>query len=123
MVIQQSIDSLKEKPHDEKKAVASGIAVGVVVILLIGWGFLFIRKIQKGTIPTLETSAVPQDQYDAAFIEQTQQQISNLYQNSADQLRAIRDESAQTDAQFEAQTSRSNDPSFEDDFGAQQSGF
>ena len=99
MVVQKTLDSLKDKPHDEKKAVASGIAIGVVIILLIGWGFLFLRKIQKGTVPTLQGSAVPQDQIDSSFIKQTQQQINQYYQNSQDQLKNIRDTSAQTQVQ------------------------
>ena len=99
MVLQNAVDNLKDKPHDEKKAVASGVAIGVVIILLIGWGFLFLRKIQRGTIPSLEGSAVPQDQVDASFIQQTQQQINQYYQSSQDQLRQIRDNSAQSQVQ------------------------
>jgi len=87
--------------------VATGIAVGVVVILLIGWGFLFLRKIQKGTVPTLEGSAVPQDQIDAAFVQQTQQQINQFYQDSADQLRDIRDSSVRGGAGAEFQNTQS----------------
>ena len=98
MVLQGAVDNLKDKSHDEKKAVATGIAVGVVVVLLIGWGFLFLRKIQKGTMPTLEGSAVPQDQIDAAFIQQTQQEINQFYQSSQDQLRDIRESAAQNEA-------------------------
>lgn len=98
MVIQNAINSVKEKPHEEKKAVATSIAVGVVVVLLVGWGFLFLRKIQKGSMPTLEGAAVPQDQVDAAFIQQTQQQLNQFYQSQQDQLRDIRDSSAQSEA-------------------------
>jgi hypothetical protein len=46
----------------------------------------------------LEGSAVPQDQIDAAFIQQTQQQINQFYQSSQDQLRDIRDNAAQSEA-------------------------
>jgi hypothetical protein len=98
MVIQNAINNVKEKPHEEKKAVATSIAVGVVIVLLVGWGFLFLRKIQRGSTPTLEGSAVPQDQIDSAFIQQTQQQINQFYQSSQDQLREIRETSAQNEA-------------------------
>lgn len=43
--MQQTIDKLKEKPKEQKTAVAGGIAVTVVVILLIGWGFFYLKKI------------------------------------------------------------------------------
>lgn len=98
MVVGKALDNLKDKPHEEKKVVATGVAVGVVLVLLVGWGFLFMRKIQRGTMPTLEGSAVPQDQIDAAFIRDTQQQINQFYQSQQDQLRDIRDNAAANSA-------------------------
>ena len=112
MVVQSAIDNLKDKPHDEKKAVASGIAIGVVVILLVGWGFLFLRKIQKGSsTPTLEGTVVPSDQFNAQFLQQTQQQLNQMYQTSSQELRDIRDNSAQNqgaDAQSTGVSTESN---------------
>ena len=79
MVLQKAVDNLKDRPHDEKKAVAGGIAITLVVVLLIGWGFLFLRKIQKGTaIPTLQSGAIPTDQFDTTLLKQAQQ----LYEQS-----------------------------------------
>ena len=123
MVLQGAVDNLKDKPHDEKKAVATGIAVGVVVVLLIGWGFLFLRKIQKGTMPTLEGSAVPQDQIDAAFIQQTQQEINQFYQSSQDQLRDIRESAAQNEADTGYQSESVPAGGGGDEFGAPNNGF
>ena len=121
MVVQKTLDNLKDKPHDEKKVVASGIAIGVVIILLVGWGFLFLRKIQKGTMPTLQGSAVPQDQIDSSFIKQTQQQINQYYQNSQDQLKSIRDSSAQGQTGATGESAQSVDVSGSgDEFGAGQ---
>lgn len=48
MVIQKAIDGMKDKPKDDKKAVAGGIAVAVVIVLLIGWSILFLKKLQRG---------------------------------------------------------------------------
>lgn len=124
MVLQSAVDNLKDKPHDEKKAVASGIAIGVVVILLVGWGFLFLRKIQHGSIPTLEGSAVPQDQIDSAFIQQTQREINQFYQSSQDQLRDIRDSSAENEAGTNVQSTGSVEAGGDtDQFGAPNNGF
>lgn len=120
MVVQSTINNLKEKPHEEKKAVATSIAVGVVVILIIGWGFLFMRKIQKGaTTPTLEGNAVPQDQVDRAYLQQTQQQINQFYQSSQDQLRDIRDSSAQNQVQTNYTSESVNASGEADAFGTQ----
>lgn len=124
MVVRNAIDNLKDKPHDEKKAVASGIAIGIVIILLIGWGFLFLRKIQRGTIPQLEGGAVPQDQVNTGFLQQTQQQINSMYQDSASQLQQIRDASIQSQTQSTTQNSESIPAdSSGDQFGAQNSAF
>lgn len=95
MVVQKTIDNIKGKPHEEQRAVAGGIAIAVVVILLIGWAFIFLRNIQSGgPIPTLQGAAVPEDQLNTQFIQQTQQQINQYYQSSQEQLRQIRDDSA-----------------------------
>jgi hypothetical protein len=93
MVIQRTIDNLKDKPHEEKKVVAGGIAIAVVVVLLVGWAFFFLRSIQKGeVVPTLQGGSVPEDQLNAQFIQNTQRQLNDYYQQSADQFRALREQ-------------------------------
>ncbi len=92
MVVQRTLDNLKEKPHDEKKVVAGGIAIAVVIVLLLGWGFLFLRNIQRGSaIPSLQGAAVPEDQLNARFITQTQDQLNQYYDSAQQQLRDLRE--------------------------------
>jgi hypothetical protein len=97
MVVQKSLDSLKGRPHDEKKAVAGGIAIAVVVVLLIAWGFLFLRNIKKGAPASLENGAVPTDQFNMDLIKSAAQQVSNGYSDTQD-LRDVRDTAAENNA-------------------------
>jgi hypothetical protein len=123
MVVQRTLDNLKEKPHEEKKVVAGGIAIAVVLLLLVGWGFLFLRNIQRGTaLPSLQGSAVPEDQLNAQFVGQAQEQMLNYYQMSQQQLRDVRDSAAGGGTSVDAGVGVT--PGGEsDDFGAQNNDF
>ena len=46
------LDTLREKPKDQKTAIAGGVAITIVAVLLFAWGIWFIRKItnEKPTI-------------------------------------------------------------------------
>lgn len=95
MVVQKTIDNLKERPKDEKTAVAGGIAITVVLILFIGWGFLFIKKIQKGgELRDLGSGA--QEEFNFSSVKEAQKQLQDNFQYTADELRKIR-ESAVSD--------------------------
>lgn len=122
MVVQDKIDSLKEKPHEEKRAVAGGIAVAVVIVLLVGWAFLFLRNIQKGAeIPTLQGGALPDDQLNTQFIQATQKQIDQYYESADDRYRDLRntdDGAGSVDAGAGVPASGGGN-----DFGATQSDF
>ncbi len=56
MVVQKAINNLKEGPKEDKVAVAGGIAVSVVAVLLIAWAIFFFRSIQGGTSNTTDES-------------------------------------------------------------------
>lgn len=45
MVLQRHIDNLKERPHHERRAVALTIAIAVVVVLFVGWAFIFFTEL------------------------------------------------------------------------------
>ena len=45
MAAQNAIDKLKDGPKDDKVAVASGIAVSIVIVLLAAWGIFFFKRI------------------------------------------------------------------------------
>lgn len=39
------LDTLRDRPKEDKTAIAGGVALFVVAVLIIGWGILFLRKI------------------------------------------------------------------------------
>ena len=57
MVFRQTIEDLRERPHEERTAVAASVAIGVVVILLIGWLIYFFHNL---AVMSAANPAVPQ---------------------------------------------------------------
>lgn len=97
MVIQKAVDNLKEKPKEERKAVAGGIAFGVVVILFLAWAFLFFKKIQHGgQLRQLGGSA--QDEFNFSSVRDAQKNLMQGFTDT-DELRAIRDQSSDRSGQ------------------------
>ncbi|TSC86478.1 MAG: hypothetical protein G01um10148_464 [Parcubacteria group bacterium Gr01-1014_8] len=112
MVVQKAIANLKDKSKDEKKAVASGIAIGVVAILLIGWGFLFVKKIQQGG--KMNLGGGRQAEFDFSSVRDAQEQLKQGINATQDELRAIRESAVSNQAPTEQQV----DPyTPEDQFG------
>ncbi len=101
MVVQKTLNNLKDRSHEDKKAVATGIAISVVVLLIIAWGFLFIRKMQRSDLSSLQNAAVPSDQFNMNLIRDTERELSNQYDTSGDDLREMRDTAAQNSANIE----------------------
>lgn len=120
MVVQQKLNDLKGRPHDEKKAVAGGIAVFVVVILVIAWGFLFLRRMQNTSLPSLENGSIPADQFNLNLIRGSERDQA-VYDPEAD-IRALRDDAVQDDTVIQAGYEQSSSYG-EDQFGAGSGGF
>ena len=89
MVIQKTVDNLKERPKDERKAVAAGLAITIMGILFFGWAFLFFKKLQKsGAEGSFRSGA--QEAFNFDSIKEAQEEImKNL--NANDELRQVRD--------------------------------
>ena len=99
MVIQKAVDNLKNRPEDERKAVAGGIAVLIVAILLVGWIVHFLKKIQSGNAQAEQLGNGLKGQFDVSPITEAQKQLVNSYKNTTDELKAIRDQAAQQQVQ------------------------
>ncbi|MBI2610786.1 hypothetical protein HYW60_02530 [Candidatus Kaiserbacteria bacterium] len=92
MVIQKAVDNLKDKPKDEKKAIAGGIAIAVVLILLIGWTLLFFKKIQRGE-QLQQLGGGAQDEFNFSNVRDAQEKLMESF-NDVDALLEARKESS-----------------------------
>ncbi len=48
MVMRRTVERLRERPHDERRAVAGSIALSVVGVLFVGWVAFFLHGIGSG---------------------------------------------------------------------------
>lgn len=88
MAVQQKFNDLKDASHDDKKTVATGIAVFVVIILILAWGFLFLKKVQRADIRSLENGAVPTDQFDMNLLRPNER--DQAYYDPTEDIRNLR---------------------------------
>ncbi len=119
MVVQKAINNLKEGPKDDKVAVASGIAISVVVVLLAAWAIFFFRGIQKNA-NQLNLSGGAQDEFNFSSVKEAQEKLKQEYSNTADEFLQLRNEAASQEMQFQQQTGvQQTQGSGSDQFGTQ----
>lgn len=111
MVVQQKFNDLKGAPHDDKKAVATSIAVFVVIILMLAWGFLFLKKVQRTDLNTLENGAVPIDQFNMNLIRPNERDQAQY--DSTEDIRNLRNTTSGNDSEA---SGSSVAPGAQDDF-------
>lgn len=86
---------MKERPKEERTAVASGIAVLVMAVLFLGWALIFFKKIASGA--PVETEWGPRtDLVQFESFEGATEEFTESYFDATEELRRIRDESARS---------------------------
>lgn len=81
MVLQKSVDHLKSRPRDERRAVALGVALLIVAILFVGWAIMFFKRIQSSSIRTESIGTSVNGSFNFSAIKESQQQLLNGYRN------------------------------------------
>ncbi len=86
---------LQDRPNDEKRVIAGGAAITVVVILMIGWAILFLKKIQQGA-PLDSLGGTAQDEFNFSSVREAEQQLMDSLGDTfkEDELRQLRDRAA-----------------------------
>lgn len=109
MVIGKTVDTLKERPKEERTAVAASVAVFVVVILIIGWAFFFVKKLAKEPPSRIQGPAGADDSiFDFSSLDKATQEFTESYSTTRSQIESLRNEAA--DQEYR---SRNQDPALQ----------
>lgn len=57
-MIQRHIERIKERPRDERIAIAGTIAIGVMLALFVGWVIFFLRSLGDSAPPAPSSAVV-----------------------------------------------------------------
>lgn len=85
MVIQRTLDKieeLKERPHEDRKAVAFAGSLIVMAVLLVGWGAMALRSVAPDSQTIAETDGSQAASAAAAFPISDSEEL--LYASSSD---------------------------------------
>jgi predicted PurR-regulated permease PerM len=104
MALGKTLDTLKKDgTKEDKVAVASGIAVSVVVVLLVAWAIFFFHNIQKGA-QQVNLGGGAQDQFNFTSVKQAQQQLQqDQLSNNSDELLQVKQDAASGKTQTQQQ--------------------
>ncbi len=73
MVVRKAIHHLRGRPREERAAAAGWFAIGVVVILFLGWAILFFNRIQNMSARSGTQSAPSQTRATGGAVQWSQQ--------------------------------------------------
>jgi len=111
MVVRRTIHVMRQRPHEDKHAVAVSLSVAVAILLFLAWITLFFRAASASVSSASQSAAVgatsEQSQtlrpYDS--IQEAQQDITQTLASSSDQFAQVRDQAYQATLQAGATTS------------------
>lgn len=88
---QGAVDNLKDRPKEDKKVIAGGIAIMVIIALFFVWVILFLKKIQSGD-QRLELQVGAEGEFLSDTVRQAQRDLQGMFTNT-NELEAAREQS------------------------------
>lgn len=70
------MQNLRERPKDEKNAIAGSIAIGVVIILLLGWLIYTFHALASTPAPNFQNA---ENAVNTSGLQQASQQLQQAY--------------------------------------------
>ncbi len=100
MALQNKLNDLKQGPKEDKVAVASGVAVSVVFVLLAAWTIYFLHQIQNGS----QQLYLGNSQFNSDTMNQAQQQLQQQLGSSTADLQAVQQQLSAQGGSVQMQT-------------------
>jgi len=75
-----TVNNLKNRPNEDKRAVAIGSAGAVVIVLIIGWAFIFLKNLRQEQVVSGQAFEIPPENISTTPVMQTYQSY-NASQN------------------------------------------
>jgi hypothetical protein len=85
MVLEKTLNNLRERPQNERTAIAAWIAIGVVAILFVGWLIYFLHTIATTPPPNLQST---EDSLSSSGIPQAAEQMQQAYGSTTQFIQA-----------------------------------
>lgn len=99
-------NDLKNRPIEERKTLAAGIAIGVMAILFVIWMVTFFARVNSVS-ERAQFVAAPSVQESVETFTRARESLESGYSDAATELERIRAEAASLQAQAEIQASSS----------------
>ncbi|HEY4487818.1 MAG TPA: hypothetical protein VI483_03590 [Candidatus Paceibacterota bacterium] len=77
--MRETINRLRARPKEDRRAIATGIAVSVVGVLLAGWFIYFMHNLTKGQLEYTRPTESVDDFSETEVISETQTETSTPF--------------------------------------------